>query len=56
LGLGGKAVACFKIGFSIRFKGCFEREFFVKDSVGGGFEVRFGVKVNFEVFIKVGQC
>ena len=56
MGLGGEAVACFKIGFSIRSKGCFERGFFVKDSVGGVFEVRFGVKIDFEVFVKMGQC
>ena len=56
MGLGGKAVACFKVGFSIRSKGCCQREFFVKDSVGGVFEVRFGVKIGFEVFVKMGQC
>ena len=56
MGLGGEAVACFKIGFGIRSEDCFAREFFVKDCVGGGFEVRFWVKIDFEVFVKMGQC
>ena len=55
LGLGGEGLIGFGVGFCFRSRGCCRREIFVKDIVGGVFEVRFGVKIGFKVIAEMGQ-
>ena len=55
MGLGSQGVVCFEVGFCICSEGCCQGELFVKDGVGSVFEVRFGVKIGFDLIVEMGQ-